>query len=195
MNEWEKGQSGYLYDANNDPEITRLREDCADRCHEYNQYRPSEREQRHSIMKRLLGCIRGRFEILPPFHCDYGVNIEIGDNFFANYNCTILDGAKVTIGDNVLIAPNCVITTAGHPLDREQRAAGLEIARPITIGDDVWIGANVTVLPGVTIGSGAVVGAGSVVNRDIPAGVVAAGVPCRVIRKITEADRDKYPMY
>ena len=106
-----------------------------------------------------------------------------------------MDGAKVTFGDNVFIAPNVVFSTAGHAIDAEQRAKGLEIALPITVGDNVWIGANVSVLPGVSIGSNTIIGAGSVVNKDIPEGVIAAGIPCKVIRKITEADKKKYPEY
>lgn len=127
---------------------------------------------------------------MQPFHCDYGYNIEIGENFFANYNCVILDGAKVTFGDNVFIAPNCSFYTAGHPIDVLQRNQGLEYALPIKIGNNVWIGGNVTVLPGVTIGDNTVIGAGSLVNKDIPSNVVAAGNPCRVIREITENNQD-----
>ena len=119
----------------------------------------------------------------------------MGDKFYSNHNLTILDGAKVTFGDYVFIAPNCVISTAGHALDVGQRNKGLEIALPITIGNNVWIGANVTILPGVTIGDDTVIGAGSMVNRDIPSGVIAVGNPCRAIRKITEADKEKYPIY
>lgn len=141
------------------------------------------------IITRRLG---KQFTINAPFWCDFGYNIEVGENFYANYGCVILDGAKVTFGDNVFVAPNCGFHTAGHPLDVEQRNQGLEYAYPITIGDNVWIGAGVTVLPGVTIGNNAVIGAGSVVNRDIPDGVVAAGNPCRVIRRITDEDREKY---
>ena len=133
--------------------------------------------------------------VTAPFYCDYGFNISVGDHFYTNYNVTILDGAKVTFGDNVFIAPNCVFSTAGHALDAEQRNRGLEVAFPITVGDNVWIGTQVSVLPGVTIGSNTIIGAGSVVNRDIPDGVVAAGNPCRVIRKITEEDKNKYPVW
>ena len=114
------------------------------------------------------------------------------ENFYANMNCVILDEAKVTFGDNVFIAPSCGFYTAGHPLDVEQRNRGLEYARPIRVGNNVWIGAQVCVLPGVTIGDNTVIGAGSVVNRDIPANVIAAGNPCRVIREITEEDKTKY---
>lgn len=195
MTEWEKGQAGFLYDANYDKEIIRLREECADLCYAFNQCRPSDAERKNELLHRIFGGIRGEIGINAPFHCDYGFNITVGCNFFANYNCVILDGAKVTFGDNVFIAPNCTFTTAGHPLDVEQRNQGLEIALPITVGDNVWFGSNVCVLPGVTIGDGSVIAAGSVVNRDIPAGVLAGGVPCRVIRKITEQDRDKYPRW
>ena len=133
--------------------------------------------------------------ITAPFYCDYGFNISIGKNFYTNHNVTILDGAKVTFGDNVFIAPNCVFSTAGHAIDNEQRSRGLEIALPITVGDNVWIGTNVSVLPGVTIGNNTIIGAGSVVNKNIPEGVIAAGNPCKVIRKITEEDKKKYPVW
>ena len=126
------------------------------------------------------------------FWCDYGYNIEIGENFYSNHNLIILDGAKVTFGDNCFIAPNCGFYTAGHALDIKQRNQGLEIAWPITVGNNVWFGGNVIVLPGVSIGDGCIIGAGSVVNKDIPSGVLAAGNPCRVIRKITKEDEKKY---
>lgn len=195
MNEWEKAQKGYLYDANYDENILKMRSKCVDLCYEFNMCKPSETEKQTRIMKSILGEIKGSFVINAPFRCDYGMNISIGKNFFSNYNCIILDGASVKFGDNVFIAPNCIFTTSGHPIDREQRNAGLEIALPISIGNDVWIGANVAVLPGVTIGDNCVIGAGSVVNRDIPSNVVAAGNPCRVIRQITEKDREKYPVW
>lgn len=195
MREWDKAQLGYLYDANNDEDIIEDRIRCMDFCYEFNHCKPSDLSKQQKIMKKLLGKINGDFVINAPFFCDYGSNIEVGNNFFANYNCTILDAAKVTFGDSVFIAPNCVITTSGHAFDREQRANGLEIALPITIGNDVWIGANVSILPGVTIGNNVIIGAGSVVNKDIPDGVIAAGVPCKVIRKISKEDKHKYPIY
>lgn len=195
MTEWEKAQQGYLYDANYDESLIENRLRCADLCFEFNQCKPSDLEKQNQIMKELLGEIKGSFFITAPFYCDYGTNISIGENFYTNHNCTILDGAKVTFGDNVFIAPNCVFSTAGHPIDVEQRNAGLEIALPITVGDNVWFGTQVSVLPGVTIGSNTVIGAGSVVNKDIPSGVIAAGNPCRVIRKITEEDKKKYPIF
>ena len=127
-----------------------------------------------------------------PVWVDYGYNTTVGDYFFANHNCHILDGARVTFGDYVFIAPNCTFTTAEHALDVEQRNEGLEVAFPITVGNNVWIGANTTVLAGVTIGDNTVIGAGSVVTHDIPSGVIAVGVPCRAIREITEEDKHKY---
>ena len=193
MTEWEKAQKGYLYDANFDKDVFKKREEAADMCYEFNNTKPSDTVKQDKIMRKLIGKIHGSYVITAPFYCDYGSNIEIGDNFYTNHNCTILDGGKVTIGKNVFIAPNCVISTAGHAFDKESRAKGLEIALPITIGDDVWIGANVSILPGVTIGSNVIIGAGSVVNRDIESNVVAVGNPCRKIRNITEEDRNKYP--
>ncbi len=195
MTEWEKAQAGYLYDANYDKELIRQRERCADLCYELNQCRPSDTKRQEKLLHQILGKIKGNVVVTAPFYCDYGCNISVGEQFYANHNCTILDGAGVTFGDNVFIAPNCVFSTAGHPIDAAQRNQGLEIALPITVGDNVWIGANVSVLPGVTIGSNTVIGAGSTVNKDIPDGVIAAGSPCRVIRKITAEDKKKYPVW
>lgn len=195
MTEWEKGQQGYLYNANHDKEIYQSLMRCADLCWEFNQCRPSDTVRQSALLAKIIGRIQGEAVVTPPFYCDYGFNIELRDHFYANHNCTILDGAKVIFGQYVFIGPNCVFATAGHPLDSEQRNRGLEFARPITVGDNVWFGAGVLVLPGVTIGSNSVIAAGSVVNRDIPSGVIAAGNPCRVLRKITAADADKYPRY
>jgi galactoside O-acetyltransferase len=192
MTEKDKMNQGMLYDANYDKELRCAREVCKDICYEFNHLRPSQVNEQTDLIRKLLGKTGKSFTITAPFWCDYGFNIEIGENFYTNHNCVILDGAKVTFGDNVFIAPNCGFHTAGHPLDAEQRNQGLEYAYPITIGNNVWIGANVTVLPGVSIGSDTVIGAGSVVNHDIPSGVIAAGVPCRVIRQITDADKKKY---
>lgn len=143
------------------------------------------------IVKELLGKSDGAF-INPPFYCDYGTHIEVGKNFFANYNCTILDVAKVIIGDNCQMAPNVAIYTAGHPVHPDTRNTAYEYGIEVTIGDNVWIGGNTVICPGVHIGSNTVIGAGSVVTKDIPDWVIAAGNPCRVIRKITEADRKYY---
>ena len=144
-----------------------------------------------AIVKELLGESDGAF-INPPFYCDYGFHIKVGKNFFANYNCTILDVAQVTIGDNCQMAPNVAIYTAGHPIHPDTRNTAYEYGKEVHIGDNVWIGGNSVICPGVHIGSNVVIGAGSVVTKDIPDWVVAAGNPCRVIRKITEADRRLY---
>ena len=195
MTEREKAQKGYLYDANYDPEIIEEETRCADLCYEFNQCRPSDTKKQKELLTKILGSMKENPVITAPFYCDYGFNISIGKNFYTNHNVTILDGAKVTFGDNVFIAPNCVFSTAGHAIDSEQRSRGLEIALPITVGDNVWIGTNVSVLPGVTIGNNTIIGAGSVVNKNIPEGVIAAGNPCKVIRKITEEDKKKYPVW
>ena len=151
----------------------------------------SDFEQIAAIVKELLGKSEGAF-INPPFYCDYGFNIEVGKNFFANYNCTIIDVAKVKIGDNCQMAPNVAIYTAGHPVHPESRNTAYEYGIGVTIGDNVWIGGNTVIVPGVCIGSNTVIGAGSVVTKDIPDWVIAAGNPCRVIREITEEDRQYY---
>lgn len=188
MTEKEKMLNQKIYDANN-KELLMERENCKELCYDFNQLRPSEIEKQAELMHELLGKTKGAFCIIAPFWCDYGYNIHIGENFFANHNCVILDGAKVTFGDNVFIAPNCGFHTAGHPIDFERRNQGLEYAYPITIGDNVWIGAGVHVMPGVTIGNNVVIGAGSVVTKDVPDNVVAVGNPCRVIRYITDGDK------
>lgn len=186
MTEKQKAQAGLLYNANYDKELLGERARCKAICHEYNQLPPPDTEGRSRLLRSLLGHTGKAFCIEQPFYCDYGYHISIGENFYANVGCVILDGASVTFGDNVFIAPYCGFYTAGHPLDAKQRAEGLEYARPIKVGSDVWIGGHVCVLPGVTIGDGAVIGAGSVVNRDIPARVVAAGNPCKVIKALPD---------
>lgn len=159
--------------------------------HEYNTISPDKRERKTEILKTLLGKTGERVYIEPPFHCDYGCNIEVGEDFYANYNLTILDCNKVRIGNNVLFAPNVTITAAGHPIHPDSRKK-YEYGIPVTIGNNVWIGANVVICPGVIIGDGTVIGAGSVVTKDIPANVVAFGNPCRVYREITDEERDCY---
>lgn len=192
MTEKEKMLAGMIYDANYDKELLEDRIKAKDMCHEYNLLLPSKTEEQKKIMKELLGKTKENYIVTAPFWCDYGYNIEVGENFYTNHNVVILDGAKVIFGDNVFIAPNCGFYTAGHPLDSERRNAGLEYAYPITVGNNVWFGAGVHVMPGVSIGNDVVVAAGSVVTKDIPSGVIAGGVPCKVIREITEEDRQNY---
>ncbi len=182
--EKEKAQEGLLYDANYDAELLAERAACKEICFAYNHLPPSKSEERDKLLRGLLGKTGRTFLIEPPFQCDYGYNIEIGENFYMNVNGVVLDGAKVTFGDNVFVAPNCGFYTAGHPLDYARRNQGLEYAYPITIGNNVWIGAGVSVLPGVTIGDNVVIGAGSVVTKNIPSNVVAVGNPCRIIKHL-----------
>ena len=189
MTEKEKMCAQMLYDANYDRALLEERDKAKDLCHQYNQLRPSDRASQQEVLKKLLGKTGENFTLTAPFWCDYGYNIELGENFYANHNLVILDGAKVTFGDNVFIGPDCGFHTAGHPIDFERRNRGLEYAYSITVGDNVWIGAGVQVMPGVTIGSNVVIGGGSVVVKDSPDNCVAVGNPCKVIRAITEADK------
>ena len=184
MTEFDKMVSGQLYNAEA-AELRAMRRRAAQLCHRLECLSPDQDEARSALLRELLGSVKGSFDIGPGFHCDYGGNITIGDHFYANYNCVILDCAPVTFGDNVFIAPNCGFYTAGHPLDAPTRNRLLEFARPITVGNDVWIGGNTAILPGVTIGDGCVIGAGSVVTRNIPAGMVAVGNPCRPVRPVS----------
>ncbi|REC50421.1 sugar O-acetyltransferase [Chryseobacterium pennipullorum] len=184
MTEKEKCAAGILYNANHDKELIRERIFCKDLCQEYNEIKNSDAERRNEVIRKILGSVKANICIEPAFWCDYGYNIEVGENFYANHNLVILDCAKVKFGDNVFIGPNCSFYTAGHPLDVRQRNEGLEYAHPITVGDNVWFGGNVVVLPGITIGDNAVIGAGSVVTKDIPANTVSVGNPCKVVREI-----------
>ena len=188
MTEKEKMLAGLMYDAA-DPALLADLAKGRSVVHRYNQLEPGDEKARHDTIKGLLGKTGKNFNIIQPFYCDYGYNIEIGENFFSNYGFTVLDEAKVKIGDNVFIAPNVSIYTAGHPVDPEERNTLVEYAKPVTIGDNVWIGGSVTIIPGVTIGDNVTIGAGSVVVKDIPSDCVAAGNPCRVIRKIAIKSR------
>lgn len=180
--EKEKMLEGNFYLAG-DMELVREREHARNLIFEFNHTRPSEKERKKEILQQLI-CVKGSFHIEAPFQCDYGYNIEIGDNFYANYGCIILDVNKVTIGENVLLAPNVQIYTAAHPIDPMERNSGKEFGEPITIGNNVWIGGGSILCPGVRIGNHVTIGAGSVVTKDIPNNVVAAGNPCRIIRRI-----------
>lgn len=194
MTEKEKCAAGYLFNANYNPEIAAEIEAMNDLCHEFNQLKPSARAEQQVLLQQILGKMGENCCVNGPFWVDYGRLTTVGDYFFANRNCQIQDGGGVTFGDHVFIGPNCTFTTAEHALDPEQRNAGMEVAMPIHVGSSVWFGAGCTVLAGVTIGDNTVIGAGSVVTRDIPANVIAAGVPCRIIRPITEADKYRYPL-
>ena len=191
MTERERMLSGQLYDAG-DETLTAARGRAKRLTWRYHQLDPTEWDSRTQILQELLGHLGEDSWIEPPFRCDYGTQISIGDHFFANYDCIFLDVAPITIGNRVMFGPRVCLYTAGHPLDVATRNTGLEFGKPIAIGDDVWLGGNVVVLPGVTIGAGTVVAAGSVVRRDLPPHVLAAGNPCQVLRPITEADRLKW---
>ena len=162
------------------------------RIYEYNNLPPERWDERSCLIKKILGKTGENIDIQAPFHCDYGYNIEVGENFFANYNLVILDVGKVKIGNNAQLAPNVSIYTAGHPIHPDSRNSGYEYGIDITIGDNVWIGGNTCIMPGVKIGKNVVIGAGSVVTKDIPDDVIAFGNPCKVVRKITENDRNYY---
>lgn len=188
MTQKERMLAGMVYDAS-DGELNEARLRAKHLTYRYNQCDPTDMENRAAIMKELIGEQAEHTWIEQPFYCDYGTNIEFGDNFYSNVNLTILDCAKVTIGHDVMIGPNVGIYTAGHPVHHENRCTVWEFAREIHIGDCVWIGAGSTINPGVTIGENTVIGSGSVVTKDIPANVIAAGNPARVIREITEEDK------
>lgn len=181
--EWIKMLNGEIYEATNSEFLEGLLETRA-RLWEFNNLNPREIEKQHSIIRNLLGSHGENLTINQPFRCDYGCNIHIGENFFANFNLTILDEARVEIGDNAFIGPNVSIFTACHPLDPQQRNTGVEWAEPVKIGDNVWIGGCVTILPGVSVGDNVVIGAGSVVTRDIPSDVVVGGNPARIIKHL-----------
>ena len=180
-------QEPYIADYRDTP--VALQDRAKKLCWQYNQTGPDEKERREDILRALFGTWTPTTFVEPSFHCDYGFNIHFAGLALVNYNCVMLDTSPITIGKNVFLAPGVCLSCAGHAMDAAQRAAGINTSAPITIGDDVWIGANATVVGGVTIGAGSIIGAGSVVTRDIPAGVVAAGSPCRVLREVTEADK------
>lgn len=189
MNQIERRDLGMAYVS--DESVMEEQKGCRRILQRLNTADRSDFDEIGRIVEELLGKSEKAF-INPPFYCDYGSHIEVGKNFFANYNCTIIDVAKVRIGDNCMLAPNVAIYTAGHPVHPDSRNSLYEYGAEVTIGDNVWIGGNAVILPGVKIGSNTVIGAGSVVTKDIPDWVIAGGNPCKVIREITEADRKFY---
>lgn len=188
MNQKERMLAGLPYKAWLDG-LTMERMENKKKIYEYNRCQPDESAKIDDLIRDILGKAGIHINIEAPFHCDYGKNIEVGDYFFANYNCIILDVGKVTIGNNVQFAPNVSLYTAGHPIHPDSRNSGYEYGIGITIGNNVWLGGNVVVNPGVHIGNNVVVGSGSVVTKDIPDNMIAVGNPCKVIREITEEDR------
>lgn len=183
VEEWTKMQLGQPYDAFY-PSFSSLLMETRKKIQEYNSLAPDNIHRLKELITDMLGSCGGNVNINQPFRCDFGFNIHVGKNFFANFNLTILDEAQVIIGDNVFIGPNTNIYTACHPLEPEERNKGTEWAEPVKIGNNVWIGGNTTILPGVSIGDNTTIGAGSVVSRDIPADCVAVGNPCRIVRHL-----------
>ena len=184
MTEKEKMLKGEIYDANYNKELFDMRIKAKELCFEYNNLKPNNMEEKKKALEKLFQKPIEQCTIEPNFYCDYGFNIELGKNFYANHNLVILDANKVKFGDNVFIGPNCGFYTSGHPLDYETRNKGLEYAKPITVGNNVWIGGNVCIMPGVCIGNNVVIGGGSVVTKNIPSNVVAVGNPCKVLKTI-----------
>ncbi len=180
--EYQKMLDGQLYNAA-DETLFSMRVKAREMMHEFNKS-PYDIRLRYTMLQKLLGKMGTNVDIQPPFYCDYGCHIEVGDNFFANFNCVMLDCAKISIGKNVFLGPNVQLYTAHHPVIAAERIKGPELASPITIGDNVWIGGGSIICAGVSIGENTTIGAGSVVVKDIPANVVAVGNPCRVIRTI-----------
>ena len=183
MSEREKMLAGELYDAE-DAELSAMRLRCRELTHRLNLSPPGAAEERRAILAQLVARHGERFWVEPPFYCDYGAHLSVGDRVFINFNCVILDCARVTLGNDVLLAPGVQVYAATHPLDWRTRRTWLESAKPVTVGNDVWIGGGATLLPGVTVGDRSVIGAGSVVTRDVPDDCVVAGNPARVIRRL-----------
>lgn len=192
MTEWEKAEAGLLYQAHLDPELYKGRKRSQELNYDYNQLRPCQQEERDKMIYDNFEKVGKNCIIEQPFFADFWERISVGDNFFANYNFVALAGNKIEIGNNVWIAPDCGLYAAGHPFDVQQRLEGIEYAWPIRIGNNVWIGGGVKIMGGVSIGDNTIIGAGSIVTKSIPANVLAAGNPCKVIREIKPEDDDKY---
>ena len=192
MTNLEKMHATMLYDPA-DGDIVEEQTACLDRLYDFNHTRPTEPEKRQALMKEMFAEIGENCYIEPPFHANWGGrHVHFGKNVYANFGLTMVDDTHIYVGDYTLFAPNVVVATAGHPIDPELRARGLQYNAAVHIGKNCWIGAGALIMPGVTIGDNTVIGAGSVVTKDIPSGVVAVGNPCRVMREITERDREVY---
>ncbi len=183
MTEKEKALAGLEF-VRGDADLKKARDRAEELCFHLNQTLPSQQAKRTQILRDLLPHVQDGFFIKPPFICEYGEYITTGKNFFVNYNCKLMDGGKIVFGNDILIGPDCTFVTAHHPVDPAKRKASIQQFKNITVGSNVWFGAGVLVLPGVTIGDNCVIGAGSVVNKDIPSNTMAAGNPCRVIKKL-----------
>ena len=191
MDTRERMKDGRLYFCT-DEEIANEQLKCLDLLYDYNQTRPTEQPKRRELLKVLLAEVGENCYIEPPLHANWGRNTHLGSNVYANFNLTLVDDTDIYIGDSVMIGPNVTIATAGHPVDPELRRKVAQFNIPVRIGNNVWIGAGAVILPGITIGDDSVIGAGSIVTKDIPAGVVAVGNPCRVLRPISDRDRKFY---
>ncbi len=189
--QFEQMATGAMYDDLT-KELVAYRQETVIKTNQYNQSFGQAPAVRQALLKEIVGTMGENAHFEPSFRCEFGHNISLGENFYANFDCILLDGAQITIGDNVLFGPRSGIFTSNHAIDPVERVKGACYAKPVTIGDNVWFGANVTVNQGVTVGDNTVIGSGSVVTKDIPANVVAAGVPCKVIREITEQDKTGY---
>ncbi|MDR2037337.1 MAG: sugar O-acetyltransferase [Bacteroidales bacterium] len=186
--------SGAMYNDLSE-ELVKARQEAVFLTTAYNATFGEPNEMRVEVLRKLLKNVGKRVHFEPVFRCEFGFNISIGDNFYANFDCILLDGADIEIGDNVLFGPRVGIYTANHAIDAGERIAGGCYARPVKIGNNVWLGAGVSVNQGVTIRDNSIIGSGSVVTRDVPPGVIAAGVPCKVIRPITGQDKTGYQPY
>ena len=189
--QFEKMLAGEMYN-DTAPEMIEARRNAVRLAKEYNESYEKSQEEREAILRRMMKSVGQNVHLEPEFRCEFGCNIIIGDHFWANLDCVMLDCAEIVIGDHVLFGPRVGIYTANHAVDAWERINGACYAKPVKIGNNVWVGAGVHITPGVTIGDYTIIGAGSVVTKDIPANVIAAGVPCRVIREITEADKTGY---
>jgi len=192
VNNAERMTAGLIYNPN-DPEISRRQIEALEVLYDFNATRPSQAAERATLMKRMFASVGDGCYLEPPFRANWGgANVTLGDRVYANFNLTLVDDGPIVIGNDVMFGPNVVVTSAGHPVLPELRRRAAQYNLPVEIGDNVWIGSGVQIMPGVTIGENTVVGAGSVVTRDLPANVVALGVPCRVVREIGEHDRTYY---